>query len=200
MRSYTIERAETIPDWNIIEKAAIDTINWESYTLKFNAYGQAAYVKNSLMIRLCACEGIPLARFEGLLDMVSKDSCLEFFLSPTVDGRYFSFEFNPKGTMYLGFGRDRNNKVRLVIPEYRDVFSIHPFSLENYWGIDFSISVSFINLFFPDFILEKGTVMHGNFFKCGDETEIKHYITWNPVESEKLSFHQPQYFGELLLG
>jgi hypothetical protein len=129
--------------------------------------------------------------------MVCNDSCLEFFLSP--DGkRYFNFEFNPKGTMYLGFGTGRENNVRQLPADYRRLFSVTPFRDGDCWGIDFRIPAPFIKLYVPSFRLEKGMTLTGNFYKCGDETEQPHYLTWNPIECDHPDFHLPAFFGRLL--
>ena len=36
-----------------------------------------------------------------------------------------------------------------------------------------------------------------NFYKCGDETNEPHFISWNPIDLPKPDFHVPQFFGEL---
>ena len=36
-----------------------------------------------------------------------------------------------------------------------------------------------------------------NFYKCGDATSHPHWASWNPI-GEKLSFHKPEYFGEIV--
>jgi hypothetical protein len=159
MNSYTIKYITGTVPWDEIAKAPIRMLNWSEFSYKIEAYAQLSYSDQALAARLFAAESNPLARFEGLFDMVSKDSCLEFFISPASDGRYFSFEFNQKGTIYLGFGRDRYNTARQVIPKYRELFSVHPFSNENGWGIDFSIPLSFMNNYFPDLVLKKGLVI-----------------------------------------
>jgi hypothetical protein len=38
----------------------------------------------------------------------------------------------------------------------------------------------------------------GNFYKCGDDTSMKHYVSWNPILTETPDFHRPDFFGELL--
>ena len=39
----------------------------------------------------------------------------------------------------------------------------------------------------------------GNFYKCGDATEMPHYLSWNPIQTERPDFHRPEFFGELYL-
>jgi hypothetical protein len=37
-----------------------------------------------------------------------------------------------------------------------------------------------------------------NFYKCGDDTAIKHFLSWNPVGGDRPNFHQPTFFGNLI--
>ena len=37
-----------------------------------------------------------------------------------------------------------------------------------------------------------------NFYKCADATSMPHYVTWNPVLTDKPDFHRPEFFGELI--
>ncbi|MBR1970023.1 MAG: hypothetical protein IKA17_06675 [Clostridia bacterium] len=41
--------------------------------------------------------------------------------------------------------------------------------------------------------------MYGNLYKCGEDTEKEHYVTYYPIVSEKLDFHRPEFFGEFVL-
>jgi hypothetical protein len=101
--------------------------------------------------------------------------------------------------MYLGFGQNRYNSVRQVRDDYRSLFAVEPFSFAGGWGINFSIPASFISLYIPSFSLKKGSIMRGNFYKCGDETKQPHYLAWNPVVSEEPDFHLSKSFGNLIL-
>ena len=53
-----------------------------------------------------------------------------------------------------------------------------------------------MKMYFPEaqFIGEAA----GNFYKCGDLTEIEHYLAWSPMTSEKPDFHRRQDFGTLV--
>jgi len=51
-------------------------------------------------------------------------------------------------------------------------------------------------------IHDKGLVLKerqasANFYKCGDETSVPHFVTWNPVNSANPDFHKPDFFGKL---
>ena len=51
----------------------------------------------------------------------------------------------------------------------------------------------------PEGFLKSGREFTANFYKCGDNTVQKHYLTWAPIDTEKPSFHQPQCFGKITL-
>jgi hypothetical protein len=193
-----METGDKVP-WEEIDKAEIGITPWSNHPYKMAAFAQAAYNKNGLKIRLSAEEKEPLSRFDGLLEMVYKDSCLEFFFSPAGDKRYFNFEFNPAGSMYLGFGTDRHHSVRQVIPSYKDLFLVRPFTENTFWGIEFCIPLSFMQIYHPSLKLEKGREFRGNFYKCGEETKIPHYIVWNPIDTPGPDFHRTEFFGNLIL-
>ncbi|MDR2629824.1 MAG: hypothetical protein LBC60_02765 [Spirochaetaceae bacterium] len=198
MRTYTAVYTGGVPSWDSLAKAEIDLPHWVTPPEGIAASARLGYDKEKLKLRLEAREKKILSRLSGLTDMVCNDSCLEFFFSP-YEGRYFNFEFNPQGTLYLGYGIDRYHSYRLYIPKYRELFSVSPFPLEGGWGMDFSVPLSFINIYAPAFTLEKGRSFRANFYKCGDETEVPHYLTWNRVESPVPDFHRPEYFGNIFL-
>ena len=44
----------------------------------------------------------------------------------------------------------------------------------------------------------KGLVANANFYKCADDAAQKHYLSWNPIKTERPNFHQPQFFGTVV--
>jgi hypothetical protein len=200
MRNGTILRVTGIPDWNTIEKLPVDILPWKEFPFFMEAFAQVCHDGKALQVRLAACEKDPLVRFSGDTDMVCLDSCLEFFFSPLADGRYFNFEFNPRGTLYLGFGTGRNLSVRQLVANYREFFSVRPFTSGGFWGVEFAVPAFFISLYCPGFGLEKGRTITANFYKCGDETKTPHYLVWNRVDTGKPDYHRPEFFGQLVVG
>ena len=47
-------------------------------------------------------------------------------------------------------------------------------------------------------LMFSGFKARANFYNCADETIIPHFVTWNPIGTEKPDYHQPQYFGEII--
>jgi hypothetical protein len=186
-------------DWSAAEPAAIDEYQWLP-EVPVKAIAQVCYDENGFYARLTADERDITARFHGILDMVCLDSCLELFLRPVKeDKRYFNFEFNPNGALYLGFGHDRFDSVRQIVQYPKELFGIAPFKKPQGWGVEFFIPLNFIRLYFPEYELESGKTLFGNFYKCGEETIRPHYISWNRIKSETPDFHLPQQFGKWIL-
>ncbi len=198
MKTYELPYVTGKPDWKAIPSAPIDTRLWSDVPAIVPS-AQAAWDENNLYVRLQAKEPHILRRFTGTLDEVCKDSCLEFFFCPRPDDRYFNFEANPNGALYVGYGRPGKNRCRLHRENFREIFQVTPFEIPGGWGLELTIPVSFVQIFVPDFALKKGMTMRANFFKCGDETEAEHYMSWNPVEVAEPNFHLPEFFGEIKL-
>jgi len=135
--------------------------------------------------------------------MVCEDSCVEFFVSPESDGIYYNFEFNGIGTCLLGTGTGRENSKRTdpeIISKIRRQTSVGEKPVKErkgrfFWTITIAIPVE---VFFRHKIKTlKGKTFKANFYKCGDKLSVPHYVTWNPVGTDKPDYHRPEYFGQL---
>ena len=38
----------------------------------------------------------------------------------------------------------------------------------------------------------------GNFYKCASGSSQPHYLSWNPINTEKPDFHRPDFFGKII--
>ena len=195
MREYTITRCNGLPDWKTVPAAQID--NWlKTEPMPISAQAQVCYDDSALYVRLSAVEENIRAELFGKLDEICEDSCLEFFLCP-MDGdkRYFNIECNPNGCLYLGFGHNVDDLMRLI-PENDPPIAPEARRIEGGWETVYSIPYSFIRQFFPEFSPAPGYSTRANFYKCGDKTVTPHLLMWNPVPIlPRASFHNPDSFG-----
>lgn len=198
MRTYDIVHTNGKPDWNTVSAVQLDHHLW-SDVKSIVPQAQVAWSEDALYIRLTVKEENILRRHTGPLAPVYQDSCLEFFFSPESNDRYFNFEFNPNGAFYAGFGKPDVMRYRLQEDYLPEVLQVSPFEFSGGWGVEFTVPISFVQIFVPDFELAAGKTLRGNFYKCGDETVQPHFIAWNPVEHPTPCFHLPQYFGALSL-
>jgi len=125
---------------------------------------------------------------------------MEFFFRP-VDGdiRYFNLEINPNAQIYLGFGPNMPELVRLALQDEDALLQKRANYTDDGWEVFFTFPVSVIRLFFPGYELKSGRNLYANCYKCGDETAQPHFISWNKIENDIVDFHQPEYFGLMVL-
>ena len=181
--------------WSEIPAVELTHTGWLE-PCAISAKAQLCHDGENLYVRMEAVEEKIRATLTGKLDQVCDDSCLEFFFAPLAGNeRYFNFEVNPLGNMYVGFGGKRPTRVRQIVKKPEELFCAAPFRTENGWGVTYRIPVSFIRMYMPEFKLE-GTCC-GNFYKCGDKTETVHYLAWSPLSSATPDYHRRQDFGNL---
>lgn len=193
MREYIAKRCSGMPIWADVPAVNIDQ-KLHSSDAKVTAWAQLCYDEQALYVRLSAREENIRAELTGKLDEICEDSCLEFFFCPMEDDRrYFNIECNPNGYLFVGFGSNVDELVRLV-PESPSILPVAK-RIPGGWETVYAIPYSFIRIFFPTFSPASGCSIRANFYKCGDKTEIPHYLCWNPVPYQRYAFHNPDAFG-----
>ncbi|MFF2016601.1 carbohydrate-binding family 9-like protein [Paenibacillus sp. NPDC058177] len=205
-RSYQIIASSARKDWSEVPALPVDQYLWldNGYAPKVEV--RSYYTAERLYVQFKVDESHPLVRYRQPNEPVYTDSCVEFFVQPLPgsDARYLNFELNAAGTLLLQLGEGRDRKYLEDAPpalfeiqtSYADREQ-HPD--ESGWELEFSIPFVWLSGLFPDFTVSSGQVLRGNFYKCGDETELPHYGSWNRVDSATPNFHLSASFGELVL-
>ena len=190
------------------EQAELNTIgvlNWDAFSYAPEVKFRIARNKNDIWLKYYVTEENILAKHTSTNSAVSRDSCVEFFFDPLGDGNYYNFEINCIGTIHLAYGPGRGNREYVdpkVIQKYikaESTLGNQPFSEKkggHTWEMTIVIPAQ-VMTHNKDIIL-KGLDAKSNFYKCGDDTSQKHYITWNPIKTEKPDYHRPEYFGNLV--
>ena len=145
-------------------------------------------------------------RAENYTDLspVAEDSCVEFFVSPRCDSHYWNFEVNCIGTINASHRSERHNPVRLTPDELRQVRRApscgnRPFcEMEGMfaWNLVMAVPLSLIGVSYTP---GQPVAMNANFYKCAGKTSAPHYLSWNPIRSDKHDFHRPDSFGRIVL-
>lgn len=214
MKTAEVRKLETEQDFPDLEKVSakldeqqerlmVDTINWKGYGYKPEVALSVAYSNHEIFLKYYVTEDYFKAEKTESNEMVCEDSCVEFFVSPENDGIYYNLEFNAIGTCLLGTGTGRENSTRadpVIISKIRRLTSAGTYPVRERKGKyswTLTIAVPF-DVFFHHRIKElKGKIFRVNFYKCGDMLTVPHYVTWNPVGTDKPDYHQPAYFGLL---
>ena len=135
-------------------------------------------------------------------ERVWEDSCVEFFFAPREDGIYYNLECSCTGKIYLCRGTERHGRESLPEAAYaaiarRASLGTEPFGLrEEPTAWDLALDIPAATFGLDSFT---GLQARGNFYKCGDDCEVKHYGSFAPVGTEKPDFHRPEYFAKMTL-
>jgi hypothetical protein len=194
MKTYEIKRFtswENIPTLDI----NIPYLDTPSHT---TAKAQISWDDEAILVHLSTCEPVTRAEEVGELASPCYDSCLEFFFRPIEDDmRYFNIEFNSIGTIFFGFGTGDDTLTRLIV-EKDKIFNPDIRKYDGGWEIYYRIPYSYIRVYFPEFRVYGGKIMYANCYKCADFSEPPHYLSWNEVDREHFTFHNPPLFGKMV--
>lgn len=152
-------------------------------------------------IKMVCYEKNPKACYRKDNEPVYRDSCMEAFLNfyPEEEGSgYLNFEMNSLGTLLCHYGA--TSEARKSVADM-GIFPPRPYAkvYEDHWELDLFIETAFIKNIYGKADFEKGHIIKGNFYKCGDATDEPHYGAWQPIVYEKPSFHRPEFFGDLII-
>lgn len=183
---------------------SINTINWSEFPYKPEVEFRIAYCQDNILLKYYVTEDNIVAKETKVNGDVYKDSCVEFFISPDQNDIYYNFEFNCIGIPHVGYGKVGTKKA-LIDPEILKSITIRsslgnqPFD-EKKGGHQWEMMIIIPKkcFAFDKDMLFKGLKANANFYKCGDDTSVPHFVTWNPVGTEVPDYHQPKYFGEIL--
>lgn len=180
----------------------VDVVNWVQYPAKPQTMLRAAYSSTGLYLDFEVENDYVGAENTENQSPVSKDECVEAFLQPQIDGEYWNFEFNCIGAINASHRLVRPEPVRLTTDELalvrRDsTLGAEPFAERRgdfRWRLLIVIPWSLMAV-----TPEADTAIRGNFYKCASASQRPHYLSWNPIETEKPDYHRPEFFGTLIL-
>ena len=187
-----------------VQDNSISCVNWpELYPSKPEVSFKIAHNGEYLFLRFFVEEKEILAKVTEDNGPVWTDSCVEFFMLIGDKPYYYNTEVTCIGTALLGYRKDRDSAVhadQAIMKQIKRYPSLgtDPINKEqgNFeWNIIVAIPVSaYWNSGLKTF---KGMKAKGNFYKCGDDLTVPHYLSWNPISTENPNFHVPQFFGEM---
>ena len=199
MNEYRIPHTSTAQEWSCVPTLNVDNILWLP-DAGVRMSQQICYDDSALYVHQYAIEQNIRAELTDPLSQVCEDSCMEFFFCPDPNSvRYFNFEWNLNGCLYLGLNDGHGCSVRLHPENICELFNFRATRTHDGWELYYQIPQNFIQLFFPEFRLRAGVSFRANCYKCGDLTDHPHYMSWNPCTSLTPCFHRPCDFGIMYL-
>lgn len=180
--------------------------NWPAefpYTPK--AEFRLAWCPEGLAVNYRVSEQSVRARYGEDAGQVWTDSCVECFIRNADNDTYFNIECNCIGTLLMAMGDSRHDRqpvdpVLLAKADRWASLGRTPFEErqeETAWEVALVIPAELFQAHPIKF--EAGNTLRANFYKCGDELQVPHFLSWNAIEVETPDFHRPEFFGELVL-
>ncbi len=195
-----IQREMTVEDarWEKVEKVALE-YTWDEYQpIPYATTAAMVHSDAGITVRMTTTEW-PLRITEMENEArICADSCMELFFVPNEsEQKYMNVEINPAGACLFHVGEKQSTPgARGVVSTEGSGMRIRTqISPMEGWTLMLFIPYTLIDSYYD----KRETVFKANFYKCGDLTVKRHYAAWNPVLTEKPSYHQPQFFGRVIL-
>ncbi len=176
----------------------IDQINWSDFPHMIDSTVYVGYTDQHLWLHFVVCNEFIRAVCRKDQEPVWQDSCVEFFLKH--GDNYHNFEFNCLGVCLSALGPDRHARKSLEIESLNQILRFPSMDTESLpavgiaadWSLTVAIPLGLIGL-------KEGGEFLANFYKCGDETLVPHYISWSAIATPAPDFHRPEFFGPVEL-
>jgi hypothetical protein len=186
-----------------IEPLKLETVNWEEFPYHPEVSVQIAYNKDELFLQYQVTEQSVKAEVTQSNGRVWTDSCVEFFLSPEGNDVYYNLEISCIGTALLGYRKKGEPTVHATAEQIATIRRISslgesPFAErkeQTEWKI--TMAIPWKVFFKHELTSVSGMKMRGNFYKCGDELTVPHFVSWTKIKTPQPSFHMPEFFGGL---
>lgn len=171
---------------------------WSALPRSCSAQFAVAHAGSELFIKFYVNEPGLRAFTREINGEVHRDNCVEMFIAFGEDPAYYNVEFNCLGTGKVAYGTGRSER-KLVSPEIiKQIETKIKLQADNQGVIwEILLKVPLRTFCFHDIETLEGQSCRANFYKCGDDLEIPHYLSWQKIETPKPDFHQPKFFGEL---
>ncbi len=189
----------------VCNRIVIKEINWPAnYPYCPEIHFRIAYNERHLFLKFDVHENEFRATEITDYGNVWEDSCVEFFVQLENGGGYYNLEANAIGTILCAYGTGRES--RSLLPKeimttiLRD--STIKYNNENpneaFYQWSLIIKFPYTAFFKHNFSPFPGTVIKGNIHKCGNKLPHPHFVTLNPIPTEKPDFHRPEFFGTFI--
>lgn len=187
-----------------VQENTISCVNWPGeYPAEPKVAFKMAHNGSYLFLQYFVEENEILAKTETDNGPVWTDSCVEFFISFCNSPYYYNAEFSCIGKALLAYRTGRTDAIHADASVMNGIKRYPSLGTDTFerkkgnfkWNLLLVIPVS--AYWKSDIKTFSGLTARANFYKCGDDLSEPHYLSWNPILTEKPDFHVPQFFGEL---
>ncbi|WP_345955752.1 carbohydrate-binding family 9-like protein [Mucilaginibacter sp. PAMB04168] len=189
--------ADIVSAMDDLPKHAIAKAPWVDYQYKPDCAFAIAHGNSNIYIKFFVVEDAVLARFTTPNSLVYKDSCVEFFIAFNNEQSYYNLEFNCLGTAYVGYGSGKTQREAAPVPIVERIKSsclLRSADGKFKWELTLVIPTDTFYRHSSPQLLQLDAKC--NFYKCGDDMPVPHYLCWNNIVSDAPEFHLPDFFAK----
>lgn len=179
------------------ESHAIANVNWKEFPYSPAVNFRLAYSDKALAVMFEVTEDHVRAAAMEDNGPVWKDSCVEFFIRHADGVHYCNFELNCAQTLLAAKRTSRHDPAYFTKDEltgYRRFGSLEHAPVDSHGEGQHWWAVEVIP--FQLLGYEKAPeTLRANLYKCGDNCDQPHFLSWSPIDLPNPDFHCPDYFG-----
>ena len=164
-----------------------------------DVYAEVRHDDDNLYVVMRAYEKNPRITVMEDEGSVHLDSCMEFFFSPCPEIRpdYYNMEANPAGSVKFNYGPGRHGRRKTE--GFHGNEAMRADVTPEYWQLRVTIPYSAIRAYAPEFIGASGSVIRANMYRCGEQADVKSFVTLFPILTPNPDYHRPEFFGKMIL-
>ena len=207
LQSTYINGLESLSDQQLqealgsVESHSIGCVNWQEFPYRPSVNFRLAHSDKAIAVLFEVSEDHVKAVAMEDNGPVWQDSCVEFFVMGADGKHYTNFEMNCIGTLLAARRTSRHDPAHFTPEQFAPVRRItslphEPVDLkasgQSWWAIEVIPFETFGHC-------EKPDSLRANIYKCGDNCDQPHYLSWSPIGLPNPDFHCPEFFGEIIL-
>lgn len=197
--------------WSEVPPLTIGSFHEKTGDHRPHTEARLTYHPRGLSLLITSHDRYVVCRQTEFQSLTSTDTCAEFFVQPAGVPGYYNFEINCGGALLVYYIIDptpappayfkdftplppelgRQVIIEHTAPSVIDAEITEPYT----WTICCQIPYDVMQAMTAP--PKPGDVWLGNFFKAGGHSSHPHWASWSSI-GEKLRFHQPQFFGQLV--
>lgn len=203
LANVAVENVPALLDKEKVAFEPINIVNWSAYPYQPEVQFRIAHTDDAILLNYRVKEASVSAVAGKDNGPVWEDACVEFFSIPAEDGIYYNVECNCVGTLLIGAGAGRDNREHApqeVMDKVQRWSSLGREAFKERIGEcnwELALVIPYSAFFKHQITNLDGKSIRANFYKCGDNLQTPHFLSWNPIGLEKPNFHCPEFFGEL---
>ncbi len=200
LETYNSVCFENEVTWSDVPKGKLEFFQWESEKpYRPETFFQMCFLEEKgIFLKMETDETDIRTECKGRDDNCWEDSCMEFFFKPFEDREeYLNFEISASGSYLCAVGKDRFERVFL-----KELSNTEPTVKteinKDGWELELFVPCKLIDEVFKKHFSASNGTYRGNFYKCGDKTEIPHFGSFSPMGELPPGFHNPELFAKII--